>query len=103
MIFIANFTHVLYSTFAIASPPIITPDVGVIIFTSPLPALKIDITISGENPKLLANGPNIGIETLARPELDGIKNDRAIYNKNDILVNNIGDIPLKVSDALFNT
>ena len=51
-ILVTNFTHVVYSTFEIASPPIITPDVGVIKFTRPLPALNIDITISGANPNV---------------------------------------------------
>ena len=100
---LTNLTHVVYSTFAIASPPIITPDVGVIKFTRPLPALYIDITISGLNPKLWARGPNIGIDKLASHELEGIKNAKAIYNKNAILTNSIGDYPVSAVDALLNT
>src|SRR5699024_6606357 len=98
-----NFIHVVYSTFEMANPPIITPDVGVIKFTRPLPALNIDITISGANPNVLARGPNIGTDRLASPEVDGIKNDSPIYIKNAILVNSISDIPVSVVDALFNT
>ena len=76
--FVENLIHVPYSTFDIASPPITTPDVGVIKFTSPHPAPSIDITSSGENPKVLANAPNIGIDTLANPDVEGIRNDKPI-------------------------
>ena len=100
---LTNLIHVVYSTFAIANPPIITPDVGVIKFTRPLPALNVDITISGANPNVLASGPKIGIDKLASPELEGIKNANAIYIKNAILTNNIGDIPVSAKDALLNT
>ena len=85
-ILVTNFTHVVYSTFEIASPPIITPDVGVIKFTRPLPALNIDITISGANPNVWARGPNIGTDKLASPEVDGIKNAKAIYIKAESIV-----------------
>lgn len=103
IILLANLTHVLYSTFAIASPPIITPDVGVIRFTSPQPAPRVDIINSDGNPKLFANGPNIGIDTLAKPDVEGIKNDKPIYIKNAMFINNIGDIPLNACDALLRT
>ena len=100
---LTNLIHVVYSTFEIANPPIITPDVGVIKFTRPLPALNIDITISGGNPNVLASGPKIGTDKLANPDVDGIKNANNIYIKNTILINNIKDIPVSDVDTSFNT
>ena len=77
-IFHTNFIHVVYSTLVIVNPPIITPLVGVIKFTIPLPALNIDIIISEANPNSAAKGPNIGIDKPERPDVDGIKNANII-------------------------
>ena len=98
--FVTNFIHVEYSILAIAKPPITTPDVGVIKFTIPLPAENAETTISGAIFNLSANGANIGIETEANPEVDGIKNDNAMYIKYAILANSIPDTPLSIPDAL---
>lgn len=73
--FAPNFNHVEYSTFASARPPMMAPLVGVNRFTRPLPALKIMIMTSGENPRLFAKGPMIGMDTVAMPEEDGMRND----------------------------
>lgn len=70
-----NFNQVVYSTFANAKPPIIAPDVGVNRFTKPLPALKIIVMTSGENPSSLAKPPMMGMDTVAIPDEDGIRND----------------------------
>ena len=79
-------THLIYvpnSTFAAANPPITTPEVGVIKLISPLAPENIIIITSGLNDNCLASGANIGIDTEANPEVDGIKNDNSIYNKYD--------------------
>ncbi len=70
-----NLSHVEYSIFAKAKPPIMAPLVGVNRFTRPLPALKIMIMTSVENPSEFAKGPMIGMDTVAIPDDDGIRND----------------------------
>ena len=55
-----NFSHVEYSTFASARPPMMAPLVGVNRFTRPLPALKIMIMTSGEKPSEFAKRAHDG-------------------------------------------
>ena len=76
--FHAHLTQVVHSTLANAKPPMIAPDVGVNRLTRPLPAEKIMIITSGEKPSDSANGANTGIETVAKPEDEGMKNDRGM-------------------------
>ena len=81
MHFQAHFTQVVHSTLAKARPPMIAPDVGVNRLTKPLPAEKIITITSGEKPSFAVRGANTGIDTVARPEEDGIKNESGIYTR----------------------
>ena len=81
MHFHAHLIHVVHSTLAIDKPPMIAPDVGVNRFTKPLPAEKIITITSGEKPSFVVRGANTGIDTVARPEDDGIKNESGIYTR----------------------
>ena len=38
------------------------------------------IMMSGEKPRLSASGPMMGMETVAMPELDGMRNDSTKYS-----------------------
>ena len=73
--FAPNLSHVEYSTFASASPPIMAPLVGVNRFTKPLPALNTIIMTSTEKPSWSARGAMMGMETVAMPEDDGMRNE----------------------------
>ena len=64
-----------YSTFASANPPMMAPLVGVNRFTKPLPALNTMIMTSGEKPSESASGPMMGMDTVAMPDEDGMRND----------------------------
>ena len=70
-----NLSQVEYSILANAKPPMMAPLVGVNRFTRPLPALKIMIMTSVEKPSEFASGPMMGMDTVAMPEDDGIRND----------------------------
>ena len=48
---------------------------GVNRFTRPLPALKIMIMVSTENPSCPAKGPMMGMDTVAMPDEDGMRNE----------------------------
>ena len=52
------------------------PEVGVNRFTTPIAAEKIMTMTSGEKPSLTASGPMMGMETVAIPEVEGIRKDR---------------------------
>ena len=52
------------------------PEVGVNRFTTPMAEEKIMTMTSGEKPSLTASGPMIGMETVAIPEVEGIRKDR---------------------------
>ena len=75
MSFIANLSQVVHSIRASARPPMMAPEVGVNRFTTPMALEKIMTMTSGEKPSCAASGPMIGMETVAMPELDGIKNE----------------------------
>ncbi len=75
---IAHLNQVPYSTFAKAKPPMIAPQVGVIKLTNPLAATRVMIVASTLYPKLDASGPMIGVDKVARPELDGTRTDKII-------------------------
>ena len=73
--FPTHLSHVPYCTWATAKPPIIAPQVGVNRFTKPFAELKIMTMVSTEKPRFAAKGPMMGMDTVAMPELDGIKNE----------------------------
>ena len=73
--FPTNLIHVVYCTLAVASPPITTPDVGVIRFIIPEAALNINTITSGLYFNAAVKGPKTGNATEASPDVDGIKND----------------------------
>ena len=52
------------------------PEVGVNRFTTPMAEEKIMTMTSGEKPSLTASGPMMGMETVAIPEVEGIRKDR---------------------------
>ena len=69
-----NFNHLLYGTLPIASPPIKITEVGAIKFTIP-DANSNPVTINAfDTPANPASGAIIGIDKVASPELDGMKN-----------------------------
>ena len=70
-------------------------------FTRPLPALKIMIMTSVEKPSEFASGPMMGMDTVAMPDDDGIKNDSTMYSKNDIGAKMTADKPFRAFAALF--
>ena len=76
-----HFNQVLYSTLAIDRPPITTPEVGVNRLITPEAAEKIITITAGLKPIWAVRGPMIPIEALAKPEVDGIKNDNNKYSK----------------------
>ena len=76
MTFSENLTQLEKSIFEIASPPITTPLVGVIKFTRPHAAEKIIIMTLGLKFRLCASGAKMPIEPVARPEVDGMRNDK---------------------------
>ena len=59
-----------------ASPPMTTADVGVTRLTIPLAVAKAVTTRSRFTPAKSATGARIGIDSTARPEVDGTKKDR---------------------------
>ena len=72
----ANLSQVVHSILARARPPMMAPEVGVNRFTTPMAEEKIMTMTSGEKPSLTASGPMIGMETVAIPEVEGIRKDR---------------------------
>lgn len=76
IIFNENLTQLEKSILEIASPPITTPLVGVIRFIRPHAAVKIIIMTSGLKFRLCASGAKIPMDPVARPEVEGIRNDR---------------------------
>ena len=77
----AHLNHVVYSTLAKASPPIMAPQVGVIKFTKPLADTKVIMVVSTPYPKVLASPPIIGVDKTASPLDDGTNIDRTTCNK----------------------
>lgn len=101
-IFQIYFNQVENSILAMEMPPIRTPLVGVTALINAHAPLNTQITISGAKPNPAASGPKIGMDTVARPEVDGIKKDN---NKNTIYanaVNNREDVPANASEAFSN-
>ena len=77
----AHLNHVVYSTLASVRPPIMAPQVGVIKLTSPFAATNVMIVVSRLYPTFTASGPIIGVDSVARPELDGTNIDKTTCNK----------------------
>ena len=75
------FNQVPNPTPATSRPPIVTPEVGEIALIEAEAPDNAHTTISAGKPKLFAKGPKIGIETVAKPEEDGIKNPKTMNNK----------------------
>ena len=49
------------------------PEVGVNRFTTPMALEKIITMTSGEKPSWAASGPMMGMETVAMPEVEGMR------------------------------
>src|SRR5829696_7206356 len=92
-----NFNQVPYPTRAMARPPITTADVGVTIATRPLPNWKALTTSSPAMPANPASGTMIGMVTVARPELEGIKKESGMKRMNRMSTK---PVPLRSSTAL---
>ena len=79
-----HLNQVRYSTLASAKPPIIDPQVGVIKLTNPLAATKIIIVTEAFKLIPSATGATIGVDKVARPELEGTKIDNRICKINSM-------------------
>ena len=91
----ANLTQVPYSMRDRARPPMIAPEVGVIRFTTPHAAEKTMIMIAGLKPSLAARGPRMGMDSVARPEVDGMRKDSRKRSRNEPMVNTTAGVPLR--------
>ena len=73
---VTNFIQVLNWIRESAKPPMIAPEVGVKRLTAPLAAAKIITITAGLKLRFWARGPMIGMETVAIPEVEGMRKDR---------------------------
>ena len=62
-----------------AMAPIRVPLVGVMPFTSAQAPLSTHTMISGTRPRFWARGPMMGMDTVARPEEEGMSTDSSRY------------------------
>src|SRR6476659_9111809 len=90
----ANFHHVLSGTRPSARPPATTANVGVTRLIRPLADWYAVTTSARGTPAKSASGAMIGMLTVARPEDDGMRNDRGRYIAATVLMKATPPIPL---------
>lgn len=75
------FTQVENSMREMEMPPISTPLVGVMPLISAQAPLSTHTITSGARPRLYVSGPMIGMDTVARPDEDGMRKESSKYTR----------------------